>query len=174
VTSFSATAHINIAAQQATVFTHIAPIDLASIFIGYGPLPAVTGTQNQIGAWDEVGQTRTVMLADGSSANELLTQYDHPHSFSYTVSGFTGVLRFFTTHANGEWWFDAHPSSGTTTVRWHYAFAARSVFSSPLLWLITNVLWRGYRHKALTICKDQIESGIAQQSRIADYATRGG
>jgi hypothetical protein len=157
MSSFSATVQTEIAARQAAVFEHIVPIDLASIFTGYGPLPSVTGTQNQTGAWDAAGQTRTVTLSDGSPARELLTSYEYPHYLSYTVSGFTGALRLFTTSANGEWWFDTNPSSSATSVKWRYAFNSRSVFAAPILWLIANFLWRGYMRKALMLSKAQIE-----------------
>ena len=70
MSSLSATVEATVKADQATAFERIVPIDLASIFTGYGPLPAVTGIQNQMGAWDAAGQTRTVFLSDGSSSQE--------------------------------------------------------------------------------------------------------
>lgn len=159
---FSATVETEIAAPQAAVFDYIVPIDLNLIFTGYGPLPAVIGVQNQTGRWDAAGQTRTVILSDASTAHELLTKYEHPHYFSYTVSEFSGVLRFLTKSANGEWWFKTNPSSNTTLIKWSYAFNTRSLFAAPLLWLITNFLWRGYMHKALMLSKSQIERHDSQ------------
>jgi hypothetical protein len=153
----SATVKTTVTANQADTFEHIVPIDLTSIFKGYGPLPSVTSTQNQVGDWDTAGQTRTVHLSDNSSAQELLTKYEHPHYFSYTVSGFTNLLRFLTTSANGEWWFTIG-SSGQTDIKWRYAFNARSVLAMPVLWLITNILWRNYMRKALQLSKAQIEN----------------
>lgn len=111
MSSFSATVETEVARQLDAVFKHIVPIELASIFTGYGPLPSVTGTLHQTGAWDAAGQTRTVTLSDGSSATEILTKYDAPNYFSYTVSGFTGALRFLATSADGEWWFDTNQPS---------------------------------------------------------------
>jgi hypothetical protein len=157
MSSFLATVQVGIAAGQAEVFQHIVPIDLTSIFTGYGPLPAVTETRNQTGAWDAAGQTRTVILSDGSSANELLTQYDYPHYFSYTVNGFTGVLRFLTSSANGEWWFEHNSASNITHVTWRYTFNMRSLLSAPILWFVTHVLWRGYMRKSLMLCKSQLK-----------------
>lgn len=156
--ALSATVETDINANQSAAFEHIVPIDLVSIFTGYGPLPAVTGTQGQTGAWDAAGQTRTVRLSDGSSAEELLTRYDYPRYFSYTVSGFTGVLRWLTTSANGEWWFNRDISPGRTHIQWRYAFNARSVFATPVLWLAANFLWHGYMNKALALAKLQVES----------------
>jgi hypothetical protein len=158
VTSLSAVVEIEVQVPQALAFMHIVPIDLSSIFTGYGPLPSITGTHNQTGAWDAAGQTRTVSLSDGSSAHELITKYEYPGYFRYTVSGFTGMLGLFTGSANGEWWFQDNPSSGNTRIKWRYAFNARAIWSVPILWIITNVFWRGYMQKALILAKKQIES----------------
>jgi len=159
MSSFSATVQTKITAQQAAVFDYILPIDLTSIFTGYGPLPAVNGVQNQTGAWDAAGQTRTISLSDGSSARERITKYKHPRYFSYTVSDFSGVLRFLTISANGEWWFERNPSSGITHIKWTYTFNSRSFFTAPILWFITHFLWRGYMQKALKLCKAQFKGG---------------
>ena len=102
-----------------------------------------------------------VILSDGSSANELLTKYEYPRYFSYTVSGFSGVLRSLTTSAKGEWWFENNPALNITHVKWRYAFKMRSLLSAPMLWFVANVLWRGYMHKALMLSKFQIESATA-------------
>jgi hypothetical protein len=151
----SATVTTEVAVSQINTFEYTMPVDLASIFTGYGPLPAVIGTKDQTGAWDGAGQTRTVLLSDGSSAQEMLTKYEHPHYFSYTVSDFTGILGSFTSSANGEWWFSSTPS-GQTHIKWRYVFNARSLFAIPVLWVITS-LWRGYMRKALGLLKVQIE-----------------
>lgn len=153
----SATVKTTVTANQADAFEHIVPIDLTSIFKGYGPLPSVTGTQNQVGDWDTAGQTRTVHLSDNSSVQELLTKYEHPRYFSYTVSGFSNVLRFLISSANGEWWFTIG-SLGQTDIKWRYAFNERSVLAIPVLWLITNILWRNYMRKVLQLSKAQIEN----------------
>ena len=155
--SYTATVETEIAADQASVFNHVIPIDLASIFKGHGPLPAVTGVQNQTGPWDKVGQSRTVLLSDGSSAREIITRLEAHHYFRYTVSDFSGGLRFFTTAADGQWWFEPVSSSGPTHVKWSYTFKARSLLSAPVLWFITRFLWRPYMRQALMSCKSQAE-----------------
>lgn len=152
----SATVTTETAIGQKVAFEHIVPIDLTSIFTGHGPLPAVTGVKEQTGAWNAAGQTRTVLLSDGSSAQELLKKYEHPDHFSYTVSGFTGALGLLATAANGEWWF-SRVESGKTRIKWQYTFNARSAFAAPILWVITNVLWRGYMRKALKLSIEQLE-----------------
>jgi hypothetical protein len=152
----SATVKITTTANQTDAFEQIVPIDLTSIFEGYGPLPSVTGIENQVGNWDASGQTRTVHLSDNSSVQERLTKCEHPQYFSYTVSGFTGLLGFLTTSANGEWWFSVN-SSGQTMIEWRYTFNARSVLAVPILWLITHLLWRNYMNQAIQRSKALIE-----------------
>lgn len=154
--SLSAIVETIVKAEQVKTFEHIVPIDLKTIFTGYGPLPAVKNTRNQAGAWDTAGQTRTVNLTDGSSAQELLTKYEYPNYFSYTVSGFTGVLRLLTTSANGQWWFKS-VAPEQTLVKWRYTFNARSVWTAPILWFIATFLWRNYMRKALLLSQIQVE-----------------
>jgi hypothetical protein len=159
--SFSVTVQVEVAAQQTETFEHIVPIDLASIFKGYGVIPAVRDTQNQTGAWNAVGQTRTVILSDGSSAQEILTEYKHPHYFSYIVHDFSGVLHFLTTSAHGEWWFESNSSRSVTDIRWRYTLNAKSIFAAPILWLIVNFLWRGYMQNVIMLCKKQVEHNFS-------------
>ncbi len=156
--SHSTTVTAETAISQRVAFDHIVPIDLTSIFRGYGPLPAVTEVKDQTGAWDAAGQTRTIILSDGSSAQESLTKYEHPDYFSYTVSGFTGALGLLATSANGEWWFRAAPP-GKTRIEWRYEFSARSALVWPILGIITHVLWRAYMGKALRLCLSHLEDG---------------
>jgi len=164
---FAATIHTHIKATPALAFQHIAPIDPRALFTGYGPLPAVIGTRDQTGAWDTPGQTRTVALSDGSVAEETLEHYHPAQYFSYTVSGFTGALRWLATGANGAWWFDPQAGGTQTTVRWRHAFDARSKWAAPVLWLLAHVLWRGYMRKALRLAKTQIEAARSAPTAAA-------
>src|SRR3982751_5860587 len=156
--SAAATVITTIEAPQEKTFLHIVPIDLASIFTGYGPLPSVTETLNQTGPWDAAGRSRTVVFSDGSSAQEALTGYEYPNRFTYRITGFTGVLRFLASEARGEWWFESVPGRLATTVRWRYEFVSRSKFLKPLIGLFTRSLWRGYMAKALRLAKAQLEA----------------
>jgi hypothetical protein len=153
----------DVAANQVNTFEHIVPINLSSMFTGYGPLPAVTATQNQVGHWNAAGQARTVLLSDGSSTQELLTKYEHPKYFSYTISDFTGIIRFLAISANGDWFFSSD-ARGKTSIKWRYTFNAKSVLVVPILWVITKILWRGYMQKALSIAVAQVESKVTQFS----------
>jgi hypothetical protein len=151
----SATVCTEVVGNRQEVFAYTVPIDLTSIFTGYGPLPAVTGTERQTGRWNGENQTRTVVLSDGSSAREMLTRYDYPNYFSYKVSEFTGFLGIFAASATGEWWFDG-ASSGRTTIKWRYTFHTRHFWSGPVLCSITHLAWRGYMRKALALLRRQL------------------
>lgn len=155
--SISTTVNTEVNSQLETTFAYIVPIDLSSIFIGYGPLPAVVSSENQVGAWDEVGQTRTVHLSDGSQAKELLTGYEYPIYFSYTVHDFTGSLRFLAKSAHGEWWFETQPDTQKVKIKWRYEFQPKSKLSKPALWLINRFFWQGYMKQALELSKQQVE-----------------
>jgi hypothetical protein len=140
-------------------FSHVVPIDLTSIFRGYGVLPAVIETQSQTGNWDAVGQIRTVHLSDGSYATELLTQYQKPNYFAYVVSNFSGALGLLITRAEGEWWFENCSSCpNSTLIRWNYTFIPKSLFVVPILWVINKFLWAGYMRSVMSNVKLQIEA----------------
>ncbi|MEJ2717155.1 MAG: SRPBCC family protein [Deltaproteobacteria bacterium] len=152
--------HASIAAAVDIVFRHIVPIDLTTIFTGYGPLPAVVDTQDQSGGWDAPGQTRTVHLSDGSTAKEHLIAYDRPNSFEYIVSDFSGSLGHLAKEARGHWGFSQHGEEAPTIVVWKYTFYARSRIAYPVLWFIATFLWRGYMQKALHIAQQQLEANV--------------
>lgn len=137
-------------------FRFIVPISLPAIFTGYGVLPAVVKTEDQTGDWNAAGQTRRVILSDGSSAREKLDSYESPSRFSYTVDSFTGPLSFLVKSANGEWQFEQRLN--VTHIKWTYRFNPRFIFTTPIVWIIAQLLWRGYMGKALRLSKDQLET----------------
>lgn len=155
-TSTTATTTIDMTTED--VFKLIVPINLSSIFTGYGPLPAVIKVCHQTGSWDAEGQTRTVVFSDGSTAQESLTCFEHPHHFAYSIEHFTGMLRFLVKGAHGEWWFEKAPDQSTTAIRWRYTFLAKSKLLEPLVCLFTQLVWRGYMRKALNLSKTIVES----------------
>ncbi len=155
----SSVVSIQVAVSPIEAFYHVIPIDLTSIFRGYGLLPAVIRTEAQTGNWDAIGQTRIVNLSDGSHAQELLTQYRQPNYFAYVVSNFSGVLGFLVTAAIGEWWFEnCDRSFNSTLIRWSYTFTPKSLFAVPILWLINKFLWSGYMRSVMSNVKEQLDA----------------
>ena len=137
-------------------FEIIAPIDVPTIMPGYGPLPAVTGVENQTGAWDAVGQTRIVRLADNTMAREELTLYEAPHRFGYSVSAWSGTMKFLARGAKSEWHF-SEIAAHQTRIEWRYAFTPRSMWTAWLLLAAVQLLWRGAMKQALCECVKQAE-----------------
>ena len=141
------TVEADVHAPLAPTFLTIVPIELAKIFRGLGPLPAVVGTREQTGAWDHVGATRVVELSDGSSAREQLTAYQAPTHFAYRLDGFTGSLRRLVSSADGAWWF-SDAGGGTTHVRWMYVFQPRAGRALVARAVIAP-LWSAYARRTL-------------------------
>ena len=139
-------------------FLAIAPIDLPSIFRGFGPLPAVVGTRAQGDGWDHVGATRIVELADGSQAREELTAYEAPRHFAYRVSGFTGPVRLVVAHADGAWWF-TDIGDGIAHVRWSYVFQPRAG-RALLVRALLMPIWVVYQQRALALAVREAERSV--------------
>jgi hypothetical protein len=139
-----ATAH----APVDVVFDAVMPIDLTTIFTGKGVLPAVTGVRDQTGRWDTAGRSRVVELSDGSEAPERLTRVDRPDGFSYLVGPFTGRLRRVVRDVEGDWCFWGDETTGSTRIRWTYAFAPRRGATPLVRWLLAPV-WRRYAEQTL-------------------------
>lgn len=70
---------------RARLYDVFIPIELERILGAVWPVPAVTGTSGQSGPWDVVGSSRTVHLADGSTAREAVTHVERPAEFGYRV-----------------------------------------------------------------------------------------
>jgi hypothetical protein len=130
------------------LFDAFIEVDLEQILLGYGPIPAVTSTSGQTGPWDHVGSSRTVNLADGSTAREEVTECVTPQLFGYRVAEFTNPVRFFAREARGRWIFnEAGPHA--TDVTWTYAFTARSTPAAFALLPVVKLAWRGFMRSGL-------------------------
>jgi hypothetical protein len=152
----SVTVRATTPAPPESAFAIVMPIDLATIFTGYGPLPAVTRTIDQTGPWNQVGVSRKPVLSDGTMAFEQITEYAPPSSFAYEVSGFTNVLGRLVTGARGGWQFSASADGGTEIV-WTYAFRPRP-WRRALVAVAIAPLWRRYMRRALGLAVEQIPS----------------
>ncbi|HEY5190228.1 MAG TPA: SRPBCC family protein [Solirubrobacteraceae bacterium] len=149
------TVQAEVRASLEHTFQTIVPIDLASIFHGLGPLPAVVATREQTGAWDHAGATRVVEMADGSQAREELTAYAAPTHFAYRLTDFTGPLRHLARHVDGAWWFSS--ANGRTHIRWAYVFEPRWG-RAGLIRLAVAPLWRAYATRALALAARAAEA----------------
>jgi hypothetical protein len=136
---------IPVAVEEA--FAKTLPIPLPLIFTRwYGLIPPIKQVRDQTGEWEGAGQTRTVLMVGGGSAQEVLTGIDPPHSFSYTLSGMKGPLALLVSLIEGEWTFT--PAGTGTAVSWRWTVHARSAAAAPALPAF-GAMWKGYARQAL-------------------------
>jgi hypothetical protein len=129
------------------------PMPLIAIFSRrYVLLPPVKQVRGQDGEWGQVGQTRTIVTADGGTMRELLTEVDAPHSFSYRLSDISGPLRPLVDSIDGRWEF-AMQGTGTL-ITWRWTLYPRGL-GARFMPLIT-LMWRGYARQALELLSDQL------------------
>jgi len=160
MTIFTTTVTATVATDLPTTFRHLTGMDVPAVFRGAGPLPAVTAVRQQTGDWDAVGQTRTIVLSDHSTACETLDNYQFPHTFGYTVTGYTSVLRLLVTKGVATWHCTSTPNG--TLISWQYAYHARSVLAVPLLWLLMVLFWKKYMRAAVNILQIQLQTAPTQ------------
>lgn len=140
---------------QKKTFLAIQPIDLSIIFTGYLFFPAVTGTKDDPGHWDEPGLSRKPVFSDGNSAHELLVTYDPFSSFSYHITNFTGPFGYVVERIVGLWNF-TETSEHTTNITWTYTFTPKRFFYGVTRFLIVP-FWQRYMKKALLLARIEAE-----------------
>jgi hypothetical protein len=142
-------------ASREDTFDVIVPIDLSTIFKRWLFIPGVEGVRDQSGPWDTAGQTRTVLLSDGTSAAESLTSVNRPEGFSYRVGPFPRPLGLLANSANGSWTFTSK-AKGVTAIRWTYSFQP----APGRAWLVRFIIapaWRRYAQRGLDLAVAQVE-----------------
>lgn len=106
-----------------------------------GLIPPVQECTGQEGAWDTVGKTRTVVLADGSSNRETLVEYSRPSTYRYRLSDFTGPMKALVAGVDGEFSFVAEGSG--TRVTWSWKIRPTNPVARGLL-PVVGYFWRRY------------------------------
>lgn len=112
----------------------------------YAALPPVREVRDQDGTWGTVGQTRTIVLADGGTLHEELTSVDQGREFGYRVSQVTGPMKALVSSFEGRWSFD--PVGTGTRVTWSWEVLPASG-AAALAMPIFARLWQGYARQAL-------------------------
>jgi hypothetical protein len=107
-----------------------------------GLIPPVKGCEGQDGAWGNAGQTRTVVLADGSRNLETLVAVERPSDYRYVLTGFTGPMKLLVGKVDGRFSF-AREGDGTR-VTWSWALHPRT----PLARLVFPLLGASWRTMA--------------------------
>jgi hypothetical protein len=125
-------------ADPGRTFDVLTSSEPARFYPKFRVVPATIGVEGQTGAWDAIGQTRTLRLSDGSSVRETTTDVDRPGFFAYELTEFTKVFGTIVDHARAEWRFES--VAGGTLITWTYTF-----FGKPgrgwIVALIVNLVW---------------------------------
>ena len=79
-------------------------------------IPPIREVRDQVGPWGEVGQTRTIVLADGGTMRETLTSVERPHRFGYAIGDVRGPMRPLVERVEGRWTFE--PAGTGTRITW--------------------------------------------------------
>ncbi|ROR90732.1 SRPBCC family protein [Nocardioides aurantiacus] len=135
------------ATSPARAFATVLPAPLPGLFDRrYVALPRIREVRDQVGEWAEPGQTRTIVLADGSRMHERLVGVEAPGHFDYELSGLTGPLALLARRVEGRWAFEA--AGGGTRVTWSWQVHPRSPLVRPAV-LALRVMWAGYARLGL-------------------------
>src|SRR5690349_20474338 len=85
-------------------FDLLLPTPLPELFHRrYAALPPIREIRDQDGVWGTVGQTRTIVLADGGTMRETLMSLDRPRSFGYRIADITGPMKPLVASVDGLW-----------------------------------------------------------------------
>jgi hypothetical protein len=145
-------------AQINQAFNYIAPINLMHIFRGSAMIPAIIDTSIKEG-WNKAGLARTVYFKDGSTSQESLLTVEAPISFSYKNEHFTSkVLSALLKRLEGEWLF-TDIGNNKTKIEWTYRAVPTNFLSKLVVRLVLMKALRSMLNDALTIIKNDLESG---------------
>lgn len=149
-------------------FDVVVPIDLPSVFGGFGPVPAVVATEGAAGTWGRAaGQSRTVLLAGGGRLRETVLQRAAPGLFRYEVVPERGVLRYLVRSIEGRFVF-SESEAGGTVIRWTYVFRPRG--GARIAALLLAPIWRRYAADVIDRLADAVR---AHGARAAGASTEG-
>lgn len=127
-------------------FDRVLPHPLTKIFRRRRlAIPPIKEVRDQTGEWGTVGQTRTIVTADGGTVLETLTSNDRPHSFGYTISDVRGPLKPLIASADGRWTFEPAGTGTRITWAWELTPTAAGRVAMPAF----GAMWRGYARQAL-------------------------
>jgi hypothetical protein len=145
VTKRSASAGAYAGAPPAAVFHRLTQHDPARFYPRSGILPAVVGVRDQTGDWDAAGQSRVLVLSDGSTVRETLTVVEEPR-FAYDLSDFTGVFGRLVTGGHSEWRVTA--TGAGAAIEWTYSFTSKPGWSLVVAALV-RLAWGPYMRRVL-------------------------
>ena len=135
-----------VAVQHDEAMQRFIPVPLTEIFDRrHLALPAIKRVDGPEGRFEQVGQSRTIHLADGGSMVETLTVVRAPDEFGYRISQVRGPLKPLAQEIRGLWTFT--PVGAETRITWRWEVDP-ALLGRPVMPVFT-LMWRGYAAKAL-------------------------
>lgn len=140
-TPYQLTSSTVVAATPEAAYDALCAAPLEALFSSRsGPIPPVTRCEGQVGDWGAAGQTRTVVLADGSSNLETLVAADRAtQDYRYRLSGFKGPFKLLITSVDGQFAFA--PDGPGTRVTWTWALHPVNAVTALAL-PVVGFFWR--------------------------------
>lgn len=150
----SATAEAVVATTPKQAWDVSAPINPTRFYPAFGPLPAVVQVRDQTGSWDTPGRTRTLVLSDGGSVVETITDAKSPRYFAYELSDFTKLFGVLVAGARAEWTFERIAEG--TRITWTYTFRGLPG-RAWIVKLIVSLWWARYMRRVLPPIAREVE-----------------
>lgn len=146
MTTVTLSASAVVAVPVDDAFDRVLPHPLPEIFRHRRlAIPPITEVRGQEGEWGRVGQSRTIVTADGGTLLETLTTVDRPDRFDYTIATMSGPMKLLVRQAEGSWAFESTADGTRITWTWVLTPTAVGRVAMPAF----GAMWRGYARQAL-------------------------
>lgn len=142
------------------VFEKVVHMDVPHYFTGRWPIASVHSVREQIGHWNQVGETRKIHLSDGTHLTERITSYQVGDHFAYELGDLTGALNVLVEKVKGVWKYE-EVEGDTTIIKWRYDFYPKNVIIQPITWLFVKLLWLPYMNQVM----NNIAEGVGKEIR---------
>jgi hypothetical protein len=116
----------------------------------FAAIPPVTQVRDQE-SWEQVGCTRTIVLADGGTAHETLTEVDRPHLFGYRLTDLTGPMSLLASVVDGRFAFE--PAGTGVRITWSWTVHPRGRVGTAAM-PVFGRMWNGYARITLARLED--------------------
>jgi hypothetical protein len=112
----------------------------------YAVFPPITEVRDSPAPWGTEGQSRRIVLADGGSVVETITEADPPRTWAYELTEVTGAMKPLVRTVDGRWSFAPAGTGTRVGFSWivHPAGRLGRAAMPVLAWA-----WAGYARQAL-------------------------